>query len=244
MFYLVFITVRFWAYSVFATPNRPLTELRPIGSKRDLVLGGGLRASLSVVFFAISGSGLAAGDAGPVASGICPTAPDYSVPLDHLIHQIQRSSNEAEAHVLSSQMWELWAKAPDDRAQAILDRGMSRRASFDFLGALDDFDRLIAYCPSYAEGYNQRAFVNYLRQDYAAALLDLDRAVALSPRHVAALSGRALSLFGLKKMAEARVALGVALSLNPWLPERYLAFHGGPLSPDANPPASSEEQEL
>lgn len=90
---------------------------------------------------------------------------------------------------------------------------------------------LIAYCPAYAEGYNQRAFVNFLRQDYQSALTDLDRALALSPNHIAALSGRALSLLGLQRVEEARVALKRALDLNPWLPERHLAAPGGPLAP-------------
>jgi tetratricopeptide (TPR) repeat protein len=113
----------------------------------------------------------------------------------------------------------------------LLDRGMERRASYDFLAAYEALDRLVAYCPDYAEGYNQRAFVSFLRQDFAAALADLDRALALSPDHVAALSGRALTLLGLGRTEEARLALSRALALNPWLPERGLAAPGGPLAP-------------
>ena len=106
------------------------------------------------------------------------------------------------------------------KAQEILDRGMRRRSAYDFLGAMQDFDRLIAYCPDYAEGYNQRGFVSFIRQDYPAALIDLDRVIALSPRHTGALTGRALTLMALGRTAEARADLLVALALNPWLPER------------------------
>ena len=128
-------------------------------------------------------------------------------------------------------MWGFWTDAPDELAQEMLDRGMTRRSSYDFLGALKDLDRLVAYCPEYAEGYNQRAFVHFLRQDFTPALRDLDRAIALSPNHVAALSGRALTLMGLGRIDEARSALDHALELNPWLPERRLAGPGGPLAP-------------
>ncbi|MEP2716318.1 hypothetical protein [Pseudophaeobacter sp.] len=173
------------------------------------------------------------------AEAACPPPHDHSAALETLITQVQRAPSEGAARILSNQMWEFWADAPDDQAQAILDRGMTRRSSFDFLGALADFDQLIAYCPHYAEGYNQRAFVHYLRQDYAAALMDLDQALVLSPRHVAALSGRALALYGLDRLSEARLALGEALTLNPWLPERSLATHGGPLSPEGSPKSAA-----
>ncbi len=152
----------------------------------------------------------------------CPAPPDHSASTDALIAEIQSAQNEGEAQVVANQLWEFWADAPDDTAQEILDRGMRKRAAWDLLGALEDFDALVAYCPNYAEGYNQRAFVNFLRQDFAAALPDLEQAIELSPRHVGALSGRALSLIGLGREAESQDALAQALELNPWLPERGL----------------------
>ncbi|MCV6584333.1 MAG: tetratricopeptide repeat protein [Marinibacterium sp.] len=158
-------------------------------------------------------------------------APDHDAALDALIARSQATTSQDQARALSDEMWALWTDAPDDQAQAMLDRGMSKRSGFDYLGALQDFDALVAYCPDYAEGYNQRAFVHFLRQDFAAAIPDLDRALALSPRHVGALSGKALTLMGLGRMAEARLALSQALALNPWLPERGLAGPGGPLAP-------------
>lgn len=221
--------------------NFPARSRRPWRSN----LGQGAVRAFSLVVLVLSSP--AHSEEAPkkhVGIGACPQGADHSEPLEQLIHQIQRAENENEARLLSNQMWTYWAQAPDEVSQAILDRGMSRRASYDFLGALADFDELISYCPNYSEGYNQRAFVNYLRQDYAAALEDLDRALALSPRHVAALSGRALSLYGLERFAEAREALGRALSLNPWLPERHLATPGGPLQPDPAPDDAPVGQEL
>jgi tetratricopeptide (TPR) repeat protein len=163
----------------------------------------------------------------------CPAAPDHSGPISELLEDVQSAANEQEAQSINTQLWEYWADAPDERAQEILDSGMSRREVYDFVGALADFDRLVDYCPNYAEGYNQRAFVHYLRRDFAAALRDLDRALALSPRHVGAMSGRALSLLGLSRIAEAREALRAALDLNPWLSERHLLAPGAPLADES-----------
>lgn len=167
----------------------------------------------------------------PATAETCPDAPDHSDRLNALIAQAQTAGSETAAREISNQMWKLWADAPDAAAQSILDRGMERRSGYDFAGALSEFDRLVAYCPHYAEGYNQRAFVNYLRQDFETALVDLDRALALSPKHIGAISGKALSLLALQRIDEARLAMARALELNPWLPERGLAAPGGPLAP-------------
>jgi tetratricopeptide (TPR) repeat protein len=152
----------------------------------------------------------------------CPDAPDITAQEEALFEQAREAKNELAAQPIRQALWRLWATAPDAPAQALLDRGMSARGSYDFLGALDAFDRLVDYCPEYAEGYNQRAFVNFLREDYEAALPDLDRALELSPNHVAALSGKALTLMGLGRGDEAQDVLRAAVKLNPWIPERGL----------------------
>lgn len=169
--------------------------------------------------------------AAPALAADCPPAPDHRTAFEALLAEVRAAETETQARQVANRMWRLWTDAPDEAAQAVLDAGMERRMAHDYLGALAEFDRLVAYCPDYAEGWNQRAFVNFLRQDYAAALTDLDRALELSPRHVAALSGRALTLMGLGRMDDARRDLQAALRLNPWLPERGLAARGGPLAP-------------
>ena len=161
----------------------------------------------------------------------CPAAPDLNDDLTPLLTEMQSAQNAGDARQISGRMWALWSMAPNEQAQAILDRGLSRFRAADHAGALEEFDRLVLYCPDYAEGYNQRAFVNFLRQDYGTALGDLDQAIALSPHHIGAISGRALTLLGLGRTDEARFALQAALALNPWLPERGLADPGGPLAP-------------
>ncbi len=147
-----------------------------------------------------------------------------------MIAEVKQADTELEARRIANKMWEFWADAPNEQAQEILKRGMTKRAAWDLLGALEDFDALVGYCPNYAEGYNQRAFVNFLREDFATALVDLDRALELSPNHIAAMSGRALSLLALDRIDEARTTLDDALQLNPWLPERHLAAPGGVLN--------------
>ena len=169
----------------------------------------------------------------PVFAEICPEAPDYSAETNALIDSVKDAPNEYEAQLIAVELWKLWADAPDDRAQELLDEGMERRASFDYSGALDSINALIDYCPDYAEGYNQRAFVNFLRQDYEAALPDLDRTLEMNPMHIAALTGQALTLAALDRNAEAALVLRRALDINPWLAERRML-----------PALEAEEEEL
>ncbi len=158
----------------------------------------------------------------PALADECPTVPDHSERLSEIVTELGLASSEGDARVLTQELWSLWTDAPDVRAQALLDEGMARRSSYDFLGARNVLGRLIAYCPDYAEGYNQRAFASFLGQDFEAALADLDRTLEIMPDHIAALSGKALTLMGLGRNEEAQEVLRTAVEMNPWLQERAL----------------------
>jgi len=69
--------------------------------------------------------------------------------------------------------------------------------------ALDFLDEVITLQPSYAEGWNRRATVNFMMSNYAKSMSDIDRTLALEPRHFGALSGMAqiLKNLGRKEMA-------------------------------------------
>lgn len=170
---------------------------------------------------------------GPAWAGECADVPDRSEELAVLIEKARAAPDQASGLALSNEMWAIWADAPDKHAQELLDSAMKRREMFDFENALSVLDELVAYCPGYAEGYNQRAFVNFLRRDYEAALPDLARALEITPQHVAALTGQALTLAALNRNAEAALALRAALDMNPWLGERSLL-----------PALEAQEQEL
>lgn len=161
----------------------------------------------------------------------CPAPADVAGKLETLFAEARSAGSDQAGRAVSQQMWVLWLTAPDAAAQEVLDRGMRKREVSDFAGALRDFDALAAYCPLYAEGFNQRAFVHFLRGEYGRALIDLDKALSLQPRHVGAQSGRALTLMNLNRIEEARTQLEAALQNNPWLSERFLMAAGGPLAP-------------
>jgi tetratricopeptide (TPR) repeat protein len=158
----------------------------------------------------------------PALAQDCAPVPDISADLDVLIDEVRAAPTERFARPIAARMWDLWTLAPDARAQDLLDSGMARIRVADYPAAVAAFDELVAYCPDYAEGYNQRAFANFLQGELRLALSDLDLALERSPRHVGALSGKALTLFGLGELKAGQETLRAALDLNPWLAERAL----------------------
>lgn len=161
----------------------------------------------------------------------CPAVADVSAEMQELFNRARAAEDFNQGRAASDAMWEVWLRAPDAKAQALLDRGMSARGSYDFDGAKRSFTELIIYCPTYAEGWNQRAYISFLREDYPAALADLDRALELQPRHVAAQSGRGLTLMNMGRIQEARTQMLEAVANNPWLSEAALLAKGAPLGP-------------
>jgi len=161
----------------------------------------------------------------------CPQPEDTSAETLALIAKAQDARNYQEGRGVSGEMWQVWLRAPDEAAQAALDAGMARRDVADFAGALAHYDRLVAYCPTYAEGYNQRAYIHFLSGAHENALPDLDKALELNPHHVAAQSGRALTLMNLGRIDEARAQMLIAVQNNPWLSEAALLGDGAPLGP-------------
>lgn len=163
-----------------------------------------------------------------VALAECPAPPDHSEQLETLIEAVKLAPDANAAQLITNDMWALWADAPDDTAQQMLDDGLVRRASHDLDGAKTAFEQLIEYCPSYAEGYNQRAFILFIQKEYEFALVDLTRAIELSPNHIAAIAGKALTYIGLERDVEAQALLREAVKMNPWLKERQFLTDDAP----------------
>lgn len=159
--------------------------------------------------------------AGP-ALAECPAVPDTANERANLLSQLRVAPDPGIAQGLNAQLWEIWLTAPDERAQIMLDSAVERMRLGDLDRAIATLTDLIDYCPDYAEGYNQRAFAHYLRQEFAPALADLDRALAILPEHIGALSGKGLTLIGMGRAAAAQDALRAAVDLHPWLSERAL----------------------
>ncbi|MEM8591472.1 MAG: hypothetical protein AAGF13_02985 [Pseudomonadota bacterium] len=160
--------------------------------------------------------------AAPAFADTCPANRDIAAAETDLYARIQALPSQAGVAPLNQELWGLWTSAPDEAAQELLDQGMEALRLGDFGVAAEQLDALIEYCPDYAEGYNQRAFVHYLSFEFEPALELLDEAERRSPRHTGVLTGKALTLINLGRSDDAQEPLKRAVALNPWLSERAL----------------------
>lgn len=161
---------------------------------------------------------------------------------EKLFAALKTARTESEGRAAENAIWQWWLdQAPTLDVRQAIDRGMERRESYDFEAAEAAFDIVVRDAPDYAEGWNQRAFARFLRDNDEGALSDLEKAVELEPKHFGAWSGMFHVLFRMGRTEVAYSALSRAVDIHPWLRERSML----PPDPDANRPAiKGLEQDL
>lgn len=168
--------------------------------------------------------------AGPVFPQSTPAAPqdsqrkDASAPqpklspkatLDALFGRLAKAQDGIEAKGIADQIERIWAKSGSDTADLLMTRvGQAVKAqNYDL--ALDLLDSVVALEPQWAEAWNRRATVLFLREDYDGAMRDIRQTLALEPRHYGAIAGMSLIFQALDDTKHAFKAARAALAIYP-----------------------------
>ncbi len=170
-----------------------------------------------VLALALAGAAVA-----PSAAADCPAKPPEPEERAALLANLAAAPTELEGRIAADAVRRFWAAAPDAHAQALIDRVFERRRWYDLEATEAAARELVAYCPDFAEGWNQLATVLYERGRLDASLAAVDRVLELEPSHFGALSGRGLILMGQGRTAPAQRALRQAAAIHPWMAERAL----------------------
>lgn len=140
-----------------------------------------------------------------------------------LFRRLRNAQTEREGRMAEDAVWRMWmAEAPTEAVREAVAEAMRRRESYDFDRALAILGRTVADAPAYAEGWNQRAFIRFLKNDFDGSLEDIERTLALEPLHFAALAGKAMILMRQGRMELGQAALRQAVAIHPWLKERSM----------------------
>lgn len=159
---------------------------------------------------------------GPAMAACPPASEGREARLGLLIGALRTSDGPGQAQEITDQIWALWFVAPDERAQSLLDDASRRMRMGDYVLAELILNDLTAYCPAYAEAWNQRAFARFLKGDMDGSLADIERVLQIEPSHFGALAGQVRVLLSMGRVRAARSVLDRALTVHPWLPERSL----------------------
>ena len=142
--------------------------------------------------------------------------PSEAMELDALFAALSVADAQS-AKSLQRKIMSEWARSESDADTLLLSRATKAREREDYEGALLFLDDLTRLSPDFAEAWNRRATVHFLREDYGRAVADIARVLAIEPRHFGALSGLGIILDRLERDADALAAFRRALEIHPHL---------------------------
>jgi tetratricopeptide (TPR) repeat protein len=137
--------------------------------------------------------------------------------LKDLFAELKDATSSLEARVIETKIWKIWTENGDPRVDALMDRGLDAMSIDDTDTALAAFNEVVRRDGSFAEGFNKRATVEFMRHDYAASVADIERTLKLEPRHFGALAGLGQVYLAMHKKAAALKAFQAALAIDPKL---------------------------
>jgi tetratricopeptide (TPR) repeat protein len=114
-------------------------------------------------------------------------------------------------------LWRSWCRSGDAEVDRIFRAGVEAMQEQKLAAAETLFSRIIELKPEFAEGWNKRATVRYLRQDFAGSIADCQRTLELNPNHFGAAAGQGLCHLSLSESREAAICFRRALEIHPHL---------------------------
>jgi tetratricopeptide (TPR) repeat protein len=114
-------------------------------------------------------------------------------------------------------LWRLWCRGGDAETERLFRAGVEAMQRRHLDEAEELFSRVIERKPDFAEGWNKRATVRFLRSDFAGSIADCRETLARNRNHFGAASGQGLCHMSLGEFREAAVCFRRALEIHPHL---------------------------
>ncbi len=156
-----------------------------------------------------------------LAVTICFDGVAYADQTDERLEELFKSLGDTEdsnkAREVQLEISSIWQEPDSASVEVLLNRSLSAVNEQDFDTARVHLDDIVELAPGFAEGWNQRAILNFMTDRYDEAILDIQRAVSLEPRHYGAWSGLGQIFESVGNGRAALQAYRQALSVNPHL---------------------------
>jgi tetratricopeptide (TPR) repeat protein len=114
-------------------------------------------------------------------------------------------------------LWRIWCRRGDSETDRVFRVGVDAMQK----GKLEDaerwFSRVVEMTPGFAEGWNKRATVRFMRRNFAGSIADCQETLARNPNHFGAASGQGLCHLSRGEFREAAICFRRALEIHPHL---------------------------
>ena len=111
--------------------------------------------------------------------------------LSELFDKLFLSTNNMEANKLLFNIWDIWSIADNQETQIIFDEANQFMDVGELDNAIELFTKVVKQSPEFAEGWNKRATVYFLKGELNKSISDIEKTLNLEPRHFGALDGLA-----------------------------------------------------
>ena len=138
------------------------------------------------------------------------------------------ANEEAALHVLKGEdrlsaanaeafLWRQWCRSGDLEADQVFRAGVDAMQRGELELAETLFGKVIEIAPQFAEGWNKRATVRYVRQNFAGSIGDCQETLTRNPNHFGASAGQGLCHMSIGEYREAAICFRRALEIHPHL---------------------------
>ena len=153
-----------------------------------------------------------------LALGLGAKADQRDPVLNNLFADLQATQGSA-ALTVQNRIWEVWHQSGSDMVDLLLVDAREAMQMGLFGQAEEQLDSAIDLAPDFAEGWNRRATLRFIRRNYVGSIEDIQKVLDLEPRHFGALSGLGMIYDRIEQPEAALHAFQEALMINPHMAE-------------------------
>ncbi len=129
--------------------------------------------------------------------------------------RLAASPSPEDADIVVKSIERLWRYSGSATADLLVERAVAASQASNQELAMKLLDAAVLLQPDYAEAWNRRAYLYFMKSDYKRALGDLRRVLALEPNHFLALEGLAQILRSIGEKKAALDAYKKLLAVHP-----------------------------
>lgn len=126
-----------------------------------------------------------------------------------------KSEDEDTRNRATQDLWRIWFQQKGAYGLELLGRSQSLMDAGLYDAAEEALAEIIRDQPDFAEAWNRRAVLHYIKGDYEKSIADCKRVIELNPIHFGALHGLGLCYLALARYREAIRAFQKALEIQP-----------------------------